>query len=276
MPRQRGFLHWRNTMDRKAFYAALRKRDSGPFGTSLTQSQVEGCEAILDECIVMGATLQQTAYILGTGCGETGGRMQAVRENLNYSEAQVAKHFGPHRRQGKTPAQLARNPVLLGNTVYGGEWGREHLGNVKYGDGFDFRGFWIGQFTGRRNAEKAGRDLGLDLVGNPALLDKPDLGHRLLVRWMLAGRATGVSLRKHVNKTRCDYLGAREVWGGVDAQKYVALARAFEAALTVAGYHPAKSQPAAPAARPTPVPASPTSSPIAALIAALLRLFRRT
>ena len=264
-------------MDRKVFYTALRKRESGVFGTSLSKGQVDGCEAILDECEEMGATLQQTAFILATGYGETGGKMQAVRENLNYSAANVAKHFGAHRRQGKTPAELARNPELLGNTVYGGEWGRKNLGNIKYGDGYDFRGFWIGQFTGRRNAEKAGHDLGLDLVNNPSLLDKPGLGHRLLVRWMLAGRATGKSLRQYINTTRCDYLGARAVWGGVDASKYAKLAKAFEAALTEAGWakgSPKQTPPPAPANPVEPRPA-PRQSPWAALIAAILKLFRR-
>ena len=223
-------------MNSAAFFASLRRRESGVFGTSLSQSQVQGIEAILDACDAAGATLSQTAYMLATPYGETGGKMQAVRENLNYSASSIAKHFGPHRRQGKTPQQLARNPRLLGNTVYGGPWGAKHLGNVGPNDGYDFRGFGIGQWTGRRNTEKAGRGVGLDLVANPALLDDINVNAKLLVDWMMNGKATGKKLGDYVNADRQDYRGARAVWGGVDATKYVGYAKAFEIALNAGGY----------------------------------------
>jgi len=35
-------------MKRKTFFAALRARNSGPFGTSLSTPQVQGIEALLD------------------------------------------------------------------------------------------------------------------------------------------------------------------------------------------------------------------------------------
>ena len=35
-------------MNKQAFFAALRSRTSGIFGTSLSQGQVDGIEAILD------------------------------------------------------------------------------------------------------------------------------------------------------------------------------------------------------------------------------------
>lgn len=223
-------------LNRAAFFSHLRKRDSGVFGTSLSSAQVGGVEAVLDECERQGADLGQTAYILATGYGETGGRMQSVRENLNYSAASIREHFGAHRRQGKTPEELARNPRLLGDTVYGGEWGRKNLGNVKQGDGYNFRGFWIGQFTGRRHARNASEDLGIDLVAQPELLHKQGLGHKLLVLWMLRGRATGLKLSQFVKGDRRDYRGARSVWGGVDADKYVGYAKSFEAALIAGGW----------------------------------------
>ena len=40
-----------NPMDRAKFFASLRRRESGVFGTSLSQPQVVGTEAILDSCI---------------------------------------------------------------------------------------------------------------------------------------------------------------------------------------------------------------------------------
>ena len=161
-------------MNNSAFYAYLRKRQSGVFGTRLTEGQVAGINLILSECRYFSADLGQTAYTLATGYGETGGRMQPVRENMNYSAKTVSKHFGAHRRQGKTPAQLARNPKLLANTVYGGEWGLKHLGNrIGTDDGWNFRGALTGQMTGLRNFSKFGNRLGVDFIGNPELLDDP-------------------------------------------------------------------------------------------------------
>ena len=59
-------------LDRAKFFQALRMRGSGVFGTSLSQAQVRGTEAILDECLAQGADLGQAAYILATGYGATG------------------------------------------------------------------------------------------------------------------------------------------------------------------------------------------------------------
>lgn len=256
-----------NIMNSAKFYANLRQRNSGVFGTSLSERQVQGVEAILDACEAAGTSLPETAYILATPYGETGGRMVPVRENLNYSAAQIAKHFGAHRRQGLSPQQLARNPVLLGNTVYGGEWGRVNLGNTQPGDGYNFRGFGIGQWTGRRNTAKASAAVGLDLIGKPELLDDVAVNARLLVDWMVNGRATGRKLGQYVTDTRKDYHSARAVWGGVDAAKYATYAKAFEAALQAGGWD---AQPAFV----DHTPPKATQSPLAALFAAIAALFK--
>ena len=260
-------------MDRAAFYKSLRQRSSGVFGTSLSQSQVDGCEAILDACLDEQATLAQAAYILATGYGETGGKMQPVRENLNYSASAIRKHFGSHRRQGYSPDQLARKPQKLANTVYGGEWGRKNLGNTDPNDGWDFRGWGIGQWTGRRNTEKAGRDVGLDLISDPSKLDDPVTNAKLLVSWMLGGKATGKRLGQYINDGRKDYQASRAVWGGVNGPKYAKDAERFEAALKAAGYNPTTA-PERPDMGQLPDPEStPTPTGLAGIIAALLRMF---
>lgn len=48
-------------MDRSRFYAALRRRDSGVFGTSLTQAQVDRLEAILTRLDAKRIELAQAA-----------------------------------------------------------------------------------------------------------------------------------------------------------------------------------------------------------------------
>lgn len=253
-------------MNRKVFFAALRKRDSGLFGTSLSQRQVDGLAAILSECESQDADLGQASYILATGYGETGGKMQPVRENMYYSSAaRIRQVFSASRRQGIPAAKLARNPQLLANTVYGGPWGQRNLGNrIGTTDGWDFRGFWIGQITGYRNAKKWSKGLGVDLIGNPALLDDLKMAVRGLVRPMLEGWAAGKRLDEYVKGEKRNYVEARRVWNGsFEAVKYAGYAKAFERALEAAGYSAS-----------TPTPTKPTQSPLAALFAAFLALFK--
>ncbi|ATU91462.1 hypothetical protein [Phyllobacterium zundukense] len=73
-------------MNRAAFYAALRKRDSGLFGTSLSQSQVNGLERLLNVWATYYATdpIEFLSYDLATSYHETGAKMQPATENLNY------------------------------------------------------------------------------------------------------------------------------------------------------------------------------------------------
>lgn len=216
-------------MDKAAFFSSLRQRNSGVFGTSLTRAQVAGCEAVLDECARQKADLGQTAYVLATTYGETGGAMQPRRENMNYSAKRI-REVWPRRREA---VKYARNPKGLANHVYNGRLGNR----TGTDDGWDFRGAGLGQITGRDNFRKWGDRLGLDLINHPELLERLDISVKALVRPMLEGWATGMRLSQFVDGDRRDYAGARRVWNGTfEAAKYAASARAFEAALEAAGW----------------------------------------
>lgn len=234
------------------------------FGGSLSQDQVDGIEMILSECAKQGASLTQTAYILATAYGESGGAMQPKRENMNYSAKRLAECFGSERRQGRSAQSLAHNPRLLALTVYGGEWGLKNLGNrIGTTDGWDMRGAGIGQITGYANFLKWGKLLGVDLIANPHLLEDLKISVRALVAPMLEGWATSYKLSDFINSKKTDYIGARKVWNGsFKAKEYAGNAKLFEAALTDAGWQlaPAEPEPAQPApAAPAPVatPATP-------------------
>jgi putative chitinase len=57
--------------------------------------------------------------------------------------------------------------------------GRKDLGNIKPGDGKRYKGRGYIQLTGRYNYRHAGKDLGLDLEGNPALASSPENAARV-------------------------------------------------------------------------------------------------
>jgi len=257
-------------MDRETFYAALRKRNSGAFGTSLTVKQVAGTEAVLDECIRQAADLGQTAYILATAYGESGRKMQPTYEDLWYRSSTIAKSFKAHRRQGLAPQTLAGQPELLANTVYGGPWGAKNLGNTVKGDGWKFRGTGMGQITGRGNFGKWGRNMGLPLIEKPELLMELHVSVKALVQPMLEGWARGYKLSRYVSGAKRDYVGARAVWNHPSSapHDYARWARAFETALEAAGY----SAESIPVAKPQ---GSPVPNQTGGFISALLNLFRR-
>lgn len=113
-------------------------------------------------------------------------RGTALVENLNYSVAALTTMFGPHR--GMTADLAARigyrknaagglvqraDQQAIANTVYGGPWGRENLGNTQPGDGWRFRGRGLIQLTGRDAYARAAAATGLPLVEQPEMAEQP-------------------------------------------------------------------------------------------------------
>lgn len=99
-----------------------------------------------------------------------------LQENLNYSVEVLLKTFGRHRiteaqaRQfGRTPKQKA-NQEAIANILYGGQWGKKNLGNIKPGDGFKYIGRGYKQVTGLSNYTQLSKDTGIDYVNNPQWL----------------------------------------------------------------------------------------------------------
>jgi peptidoglycan L-alanyl-D-glutamate endopeptidase CwlK len=61
---------------------------------------------------------------------------------------------------------------------------RKDLGNRGPNDGADFKGRGFIQLTGRSNYETIGKTLKLDLAGNPAQANKPDVAARILALFL--------------------------------------------------------------------------------------------
>lgn len=101
---------------------------------------------------------------------ESGG-LRIVEENLRYSASRLCAVW-PKRFPTLNAAEpYANNPQALANKVYGGR-----MGNEKAGDGWRYRGRGPKQITGRDNYRAIGREMGLDLEGDPDLLLEPKNG----------------------------------------------------------------------------------------------------
>ena len=182
-------------IDRAAFYDIVRKR---LFAGTLTQSQVDGINAVLDEWEKRKLTdLRWLAYMLATDKHETNATMQAVREAYWLSE----------------------------------EWRRTHL---RY---YPFYGRGLVQLTWEDNYRKMSPFTGVDLTANPdAALELPH-AVQIMFEGMLraetqVGDFTGKALEDYFNATVDDPINARRIINGTDkAQQIAAIHRDFLAAL---------------------------------------------
>jgi putative chitinase len=269
-------------MNRSAFFDYLRRRDSGIFGTSLSASQVQGVEAILD--VGRDLPLSWLAYTMATAYGETGGRMQPITENMNYTSAsRIEQVFSSKRRLGIPGSQLARNPQKLANTVYSNILGN---GGPETGDGWRYRGHGLVQLTGKDNFRRMSRLVGVDLVAHPDRALEPAIAAKALIVGVRDGIYTGKKAADYLpatgHATTAQFTQARRIINGTfEAAKYAGYAMAFQIALQAAEYAPQRPREVYPA-RPTPKPAEAAPAPaqrasggiiaiIAKLIAAILK-----
>lgn len=235
-------------MDRKAFYAELRKRDFKLFGTSLSQGQVNKIEAVLSGLEGKAVSLNRAAYILATAYHESD-RFRTLEE---YASGRAYE-------------------------------GRQDLGNNIAGDGVRFKGRGLVQITGRRNYTDWSRRLNVDLVAYPERAMELRLAVIILIDGMLLGTFTGRKLGDYINDQACDFKNARRVVNGVDqAEKIEGDAEAFLKALRAAKYaprapktpSPAPKAPETPSTQPTGRrigPATAIGALIAAAVAAVLK-----
>lgn len=192
-------------MNNTTFFAYARR---APFGGRLSSAQVAGLTAILAEAERRKTPRQHLAYMLATAFHETGGKMQPVRENLNYTSAARIKQTWPTRFPTVQSAQpYVRQPQKLANKVYGGR-----LGNTGPNDGWTYRGDGLPQLTGKANFLKFGIEPGMDLA----------TAVRVMFDGMTRGMFTGRRLDQYFGKGHEDPVGARAVVNGSDKAKLIA------------------------------------------------------
>lgn len=137
--------------------------------------------------------------------------LERMEENLNYSAEALASVFGvsritPAQAQavGRIPGKQAADQRAIANIVYGGEWGKTHLGNLGPDDGWKYRGRSPIQITGLDNYARVGDLIGQNLVGIPDLLSQPRYALDACIAWWedkipdaMLGETTAI--RKRVN-----------------------------------------------------------------------------
>ena len=167
-------------MNRKRFFDAIRGK---LFGGTLTQSQVDGIGAVLDEWDHRGwKDLRWLAYMLATDKHETNATMQAVREAYWLSE----------------------------------DWRRTHL---RY---YPYYGRGLVQLTWEANYRAMSSLIGDDLVNKPDLALELHHAVQIMFHGMEHGIFTGRKLGDYFNATTDNPVEARRIINGTDKAQLIA------------------------------------------------------
>jgi putative chitinase len=119
---------------------------------------------------------QRLSHFMGQVGAETGG-FTVIRESLNYMTAKRLREVWPARFRNKSDIELQpllKNPIKLGDEVYGGRMGNSHPG-----DGYTFRGGGFLQTTGRAAVVQYCKACGVPF--RPDVLDDISLSLRFAV-----------------------------------------------------------------------------------------------
>jgi len=178
-------------INRETFFQKVRVH---PFGGTMSQGQVDGCNAILDAWEPSTADIRWLAYMLATAKWETAHTMKPIEE---YGHGAGHPYGEPDPETGQT----------------------------YYGRGYV-------QLTWKANYEKLGGILGVDLLHDPALALDPDVASRVMFKGMEEGLFTGVGLPRYFNPSTNDPINARRIINGTDHAAEIAnIHNAFLAAL---------------------------------------------
>jgi len=96
------------------------------------------------------------------------------------------------------------------------------FGNVRAGDGWQYRGRGYVQLTFYDNYDKMGDIIGVDLIAEPDLCLQPEIAADIMLEGFIRGSFTGVGLKRYINHNQRDYYHARKVINGLDRAEDIA------------------------------------------------------
>ncbi len=205
-------------MNNSLFYAALRKRGAEPMGGKISQQQVNGTEAILNEAVARNVPQRYLAYMLATAYHETASTMQPVRETMAKTDAGAISILD---------RAFAKGQLKWVKTPY---WRLDESGKSWLGRG-------LVQLTHKINYDKIGTLIGEPLIYDPARAMDMGIAVKIMFEGMALGTFTGRKLADYFNDKTTDWKGARAIINGKEsADKVAGYAVAFNSALEAAGY----------------------------------------
>ncbi len=162
------------------------------FDGKMTQAQVEGLNAILDgwDAETSMNDDRWLAYMLATAHHETDRKMTPVEE---YGK-------GKNCRYGKRIC-MSGKPYTDTQAIF-------------YGRGFV-------QLTWYENYQKAGNELGVDLLHKPELALDPGNATKIMFAGMSEGWFTGKKLADYFNALKEDWVNARRIINGTDKAQLI-------------------------------------------------------
>lgn len=192
------------------FFAAIKGNPVLGFPKRLSQKQVDSFNAIAEAFLIHGdKNKRHLAYILATWRGEVGTKMQPVIETFAPNVDVAIRRLEKAWATGKLPS--VSKPY----------WRKD-------ADGKSWLGRGGPQLTHKANYEKAGKQIGVDLVAHPELMLNIVVSAQVSVACMINGDFTGVRLGDNVG-----YRAMRSVVNGVDrAKEFADYAEEFERALS--------------------------------------------
>jgi len=126
---------------------------------------------------------------------------------------------------------LKSDPEKFFNVVYA-----KTVGNQGGGDGWRYRGRGFNQLTGKKNYEKYGNMIGKDLVGNPDLVNEPDIAAQVAVAFFTKGKPASTFPKFKDKVDAATYFADINAGGGVSSHRSNAIAASekFDVATNIA------------------------------------------
>lgn len=121
--------------------------------------------------------------------------------------------------------QIKKDDSKFFETVYGYQTQKgKELGNTEPGDGFKYRGRGLIQLTGKDNYKRIGKEIGVDLVSNPDLVNDPKLAPKIVavfVKNKLGNKVNSFKSQSEANEavTRAVVGSRLDLTKGIGAQQ---------------------------------------------------------